>query len=80
MGSSAMGASLSKKKFKDASIDIDVTNKAINDLPDDVDIVITHKDLTERAKQKVPSAHHISVDNFLNSPQYDELVKQLKSE
>ncbi|UOQ92545.1 PTS mannitol transporter subunit IICB [Halobacillus shinanisalinarum] len=79
MGSSAMGASLLKNKFKKASIAIDVTNMAINDLPSDVDIVITHKDLTERAMQKVPNAHHISVDNFLNSPRYDELVEELKS-
>ncbi|WP_036821541.1 PTS mannitol transporter subunit IICB [Pontibacillus yanchengensis] len=80
MGSSAMGASLLKNKFKKADINIDVTNMAINDLPSDVDIVITHKDLTERAVQKVPSAHHISVDNFLNSPKYDELVTELKNE
>ncbi|MFZ0476850.1 MAG: PTS mannitol-specific transporter subunit IIBC [Halobacillus sp.] len=78
MGSSAMGASLLKNKFKKAGIDINVTNMAINDLPQDVDIVITHKDLTERAKQKVPSAHHVSVDNFLNSPKYDELVEELQ--
>ncbi|MGR9050733.1 PTS mannitol transporter subunit IICB [Halobacillus faecis] len=80
MGSSAMGASLLKNKFKKAGIQIDVTNMAINDLPNDVDIVITHKDLTERAVQRVPGAHHISVDNFLNSPKYDELVNELKSE
>ncbi|RDY71098.1 PTS mannitol transporter subunit IICBA [Halobacillus trueperi] len=80
MGSSAMGASLLKNKFKKAGIQIDVTNMAINDLPSDVDIVITHKDLTERAVQRVPNAHHISVDNFLNSPKYDELVNELKSE
>ncbi|MCA1010175.1 PTS mannitol-specific transporter subunit IIBC [Halobacillus halophilus] len=78
MGSSAMGASLLKNKFKKAGIDINVTNMAINDLPQDVDIVITHKDLTERAKQKVPSAYHVSVDNFLNSPKYDELVAELQ--
>ncbi|MFQ3546154.1 PTS mannitol transporter subunit IICB [Halobacillus rhizosphaerae] len=78
MGSSAMGASLLKNKFKKASIDINVTNMAINDLPSDVDVVITHKDLTERAMQKVPNAYHISVDNFLNSPKYDELVEELK--
>ncbi|GEN52791.1 PTS mannitol transporter subunit IICB [Halobacillus faecis] len=80
MGSSAMGASLLKNKFKKAGIQIDVTNMAINDLPNDVDIVITHKDLTERAIQRVPNAHHISVENFLNSPKYDELVNELKSE
>ncbi|WP_101846362.1 PTS mannitol transporter subunit IICB [Halobacillus sp. Marseille-P3879] len=80
MGSSAMGSSLLKNKFKKASIDIDVTNMAINDLPSDVDVVITHKDLTERAIQKVPDAYHISVENFLNSPKYDELVEELKSD
>lgn len=78
MGSSAMGASLLKNKFKKAGIDITVTNKAINEIPEDADIVITHKDLTERAKQKRPDAEHISVDNFLGSPKYDELVDRLK--
>ncbi|RCW76912.1 PTS mannitol transporter subunit IICB [Saliterribacillus persicus] len=79
MGSSAMGASLLRDKFKKADINIDVTNKAINDLPNDADIVITHKDLTDRAKAKLPAAQHISVENFLNSPKYEELVESLKT-
>lgn len=78
MGSSAMGASVLKSKIKKAGLDIEVTNSAINNLPSDADIIITHKDLTERAKAKVPQADHISVDNFLNSPKYDELVEQLR--
>ena len=77
MGSSAMGASILRKKFQKAGIDVEVTNKAINDLPKNVDIVVTHKSLTERAKQTVPQAHHISVDNFLSSPKYDELTTYL---
>ncbi len=56
-----------------------MTNTAINNLPSDADIVITHKDLTDRAKAKLPNATHISVDNFLNSPKYDELIEKLKS-
>ncbi|PAV31279.1 PTS mannitol transporter subunit IIBC [Virgibacillus profundi] len=79
MGSSAMGSSLLKNKFKKADIDIFVTNKAINEIPDDADIVITHKDLTDRAKMKLPTAEHISVENFLNSPKYEELVQRLKN-
>ncbi|MCR8642789.1 PTS mannitol transporter subunit IICBA [Paenibacillus sp. N1-5-1-14] len=79
MGSSAMGASILKKKFKEAGLQIEVTNKAINDLPHDVDVVITQKTLTDRAKSVVPSAHHISVDNFLSSPRYEELVNKLKN-
>ncbi|TRM10552.1 PTS mannitol transporter subunit IICB [Lentibacillus cibarius] len=78
MGSSAMGASLLKNKFKKANIDIDVSNTAIKAIPDDADIVITHKDLTDQAKEKLPAAEHISVENFLNSPRYDELTERLK--
>ncbi|HZG17653.1 MAG TPA: PTS mannitol transporter subunit IICBA [Candidatus Bathyarchaeia archaeon] len=78
MGSSAMGASTLRKKFKDAGLDITVTNTAINEIPADADIVVTHKNLTERAKQKVPQAEHISIENFLGSPEYDKLVQRLK--
>lgn len=79
MGSSAMGASILRKKIEEAGLEIEVGNAAINELPQDADIVITHKSLTERAMAKLPQAVHISVDNFLNSPKYDELVESLKS-
>ncbi|WP_243299041.1 PTS mannitol transporter subunit IICB [Bacillus litorisediminis] len=78
MGSSAMGASILRNKAQKAGLNIDITNTAISNIPDDADIVITHKDLTPRAKEKLPTAHHISVDNFLNSPKYDELIENLK--
>ncbi|KAA9027601.1 PTS mannitol transporter subunit IICBA [Niallia endozanthoxylica] len=78
MGSSAMGASLLRKKVKEAGLDIKVTNTAISNLPNDAQVVITQEELTPRAKQKVPAAYHISVDNFLSSPKYDQLVSQLK--
>jgi mannitol PTS system EIICBA or EIICB component len=78
MGSSAMGAASLRKKFKDVGLtEITVINTAINDIPGDADIVITHKSLTERAQVKAPSAEHISIENFLNSPEYDKLVKRL---
>lgn len=79
MGSSAMGASILKKKVKEAGIsDVDVTNLAINNLPSDVDLVVTHKDLTERARKMVPGAIHVSVDNFLGTDKYDVIVSDLK--
>ncbi len=77
MGSSAMGASLLRDKFKKANVDVEVTNTAINQLPEDADLIITHKDLTDRAKNKRPDAIHVSVENFLNSPKYQELIDQL---
>jgi PTS system mannitol-specific IIC component len=80
MGSSAMGASLLKNKAKKAGLsDIEVKNTAINQIPDDADVVITHKDLTDRARQKLPGARHVSVDNFLGSPKYDELIDEIST-
>ncbi|PLT30036.1 PTS mannitol transporter subunit IICBA [Peribacillus deserti] len=79
MGSSAMGASLLRKKVKAAGLDISVTNTAINNLPSDAQIVITQEELTPRAKNKVPNAYHISVDNFLSSPEYDSLIGRLQN-
>lgn len=81
MGSSAMGASMLRNKFKKAGLtDINVTNTAINQLPSDAQLVITQKTLTDRAIKKTPNAIHISVDNFLNSPRYEELLNSLKKD
>lgn len=78
MGSSAMGAGVLAKKVRDAGLlDITVTNMAINDLPENVDIVITHRDLTQRAKSFAPNAIHISLTNFLDSQTYNDLVTNL---
>ncbi|WP_324277952.1 hypothetical protein [Blastococcus brunescens] len=80
MGSSAMGASVLRNKIKKAGFgDVDVQNVAIANLTDDVDLVVTHQDLTPRAQSMSPSAQHVSVDNFMNSPQYDEIVEQLRT-
>jgi len=79
MGSSAMGASVLRRKIQEAGFgDVTVTNKAISNLDPDHDLVITHQDLTERAKQRTPSAYHVSVDNFMGSPRYDEVVELLQ--
>jgi PTS system mannitol-specific IIC component len=79
MGSSAMGASVLRKKVQGAGFaDVTVVNKAISNLRDDVDLVVTHRDLTDRARSKSPSAAHVSVDNFMGSPRYDEIVELLR--
>ncbi|PKA29799.1 PTS mannitol transporter subunit IICBA [Cedecea lapagei] len=78
MGSSAMGAGVLRKKVQDAGLtNISVTNSAINSLPPDVDLVITHRDLTERAMRQVPQAQHISLTNFLDSGLYSSLTERL---
>jgi len=79
MGSSAMGAGRLRKKIKAAGLDIEVVNKAIDEIPQDAQIVITHQNLTERAKQKAPQAEHISIQDFLQTPVYDQLVERLQA-
>ncbi len=78
MGSSAMGASVLRKKVKEAGFpDVTVVNKSIANLDDTYDLVVTHKDLTERARPRTPSAIQVSVDNFMASPRYDDIVAML---
>ncbi|HZM64960.1 MAG TPA: PTS mannitol transporter subunit IICB [Nakamurella sp.] len=79
MGSSAMGASVLRNKVKKAGFtDVTVVNVAIANLTDDIDLIVTHQDLTPRAQTMSPSAQHVSVDNFMNSPKYDAIVEELK--
>jgi PTS system mannitol-specific IIC component len=81
MGSSAMGASVLRNKIKKAGIeDVTVVNKAIANLDASADLVITQNQLTDRARKQTPSAVHVSVDNFMNSPKYDEVVDLVRDQ
>lgn len=79
MGSSAMGASALRKKVRKAGFaDVEVVNRAISNLTDEWDLIVTHRDLAARAYPATPSAVHVAVDNFMNSPRYDEIVALLE--
>lgn len=81
MGSSAMGASVLRNKIKKAGIDgVTVTNQAIANLDGSADLVITQNQLTDRAKAQSPDSVHVSVDNFMNSPKYDEVVEMVRAQ
>lgn len=81
MGSSAMGASVLRNKIKKAGIEgVTVTNKAIANLDGTADLIVTQNQLTDRAKAQAPDAVHVSVDNFMNSPKYDEVVEMVRAQ
>jgi len=81
MGSSAMGASVLRNKIKKAGIeDVTVVNKAIAALDGSADLVITQNQLTDRARAQSPNSVHVSVDNFMNSPRYDEVVDLVRDQ
>ena len=80
MGSSAMGASVLRDKLKKAGVTgVTVENLAVASLHDNADFVISQRELTDRARLKAPTSVHISVDNFMNSPVYDDVVREAKA-
>ncbi len=80
MGSSAMGASLLRKKAKQINLNIPISNSAINNLQDESGtLVISQYELTPRARRQSPSGMHVSVDNFLDGDRYDEILGAMLS-
>ena len=79
MGSSAMGASVLQKKIENAGFtDIKVTHASVSEVPADAQVVVCHKDLSERARKSAPNAKIITITNFMGAPEYDTLVESLK--
>lgn len=79
MGSSAMGATVLKKKLAGAGFgSIEVVHAPVSSIPKDAQIVVTHQELGERAGHSNPEARLILITNFLAAPEYDLLVEELK--
>ncbi len=79
MGSSAMGATVLKKKITAAGISgIEVIHTPVSSIPKDVQIVVTHQELRERAANSNPNAELVLITNFLAAPEYETLVEDLK--
>ncbi|MDR0400436.1 MAG: PTS mannitol transporter subunit IICBA [Treponema sp.] len=79
MGSSAMGATKLRKKILAAGItNITVIHSPVNEVPADADVIVCHKELGARAHDANPRARLVTITDFLNAPEYDELVSKLK--
>jgi PTS system mannitol-specific IIC component len=48
------------------------------DAIENADIVITQVTLTERAKARLPQAHHLSMSNFMDGGFYDQIIEKIK--
>jgi len=71
----AMGAVRLRKKVAAAGLhDVTVITRSVDHLTDGYDLVISHRDHTERARAKSPSAQHVSIEGFRSSSRYDEAV------
>lgn len=80
MGSSVMGAAVLRDKLRKAGVEhVTVVNKAVAHLDDSADLVISQRELTERARLQAPTTRHVSVDNFMSSPVYDDVVAEARA-
>ncbi len=78
MGSSAMGAAVMQRKLESAGFgNIKVTHASVSEIPADARFVICHRDLAERAQKSAPQAHLVTITNFMNAPEYDEIVNAI---
>ena len=75
-----MGATVLKKKIAAAGLDgIEVIHTPVSSIPSDVQVVVTHQELGERAAHSNPDAELVLITNFLAAPEYDTLVAELKN-
>ena len=72
-----MGATVLRKKLNQAGVNLEVIHAPVSNIPKDADIVVTHKELGDRAKTSCPTAEFVLITNFMNAPEYDELVGRL---
>ena len=78
MGSSAMGAAVMQRKLESAGFgNIKVTHASVSEIPADARFVICHEDLAERAWKSAPQARLVTITNFMNAPEYDEVVDEI---
>lgn len=80
MGSSAMGASVLRTRAKKAMLNVTVANASVSSIPEDTDLVVTHADLLNRARQnnKNPDTQFISIKNFIEAKQYDRVLEHVQ--
>ena len=78
MGSSAMGAAVLQRKLDAAGLEnIKVTHSSVSEIPAGTKFVVCHRDLVERAKKSAPNAKIVTITNFMNAPEYGQIVDDI---
>ena len=78
LGSSALGATAFKKKLDQIGMHIEVKHFAIEKVPTEADIIVTHRSLLERTRLKFADRRIITIDNFINDPVLDQLLEEFR--
>ena len=80
MGSSTMGASQFRKQLDKARLHVEVVNTSLEKIPTDADVVVTHKNLAERARMAHSDIEIVSIDNFLSDRNLNQLLARIEQQ
>ncbi|MFG6117944.1 PTS transporter subunit EIIC [Thalassobacillus sp. B23F22_16] len=78
LGSSAMGAAMLKGKLRKMDLDIAVDNASLNDIPEDADILICHRQLLKDVKLVAGSKKIIDLNTFTDRSYYEDIANDIK--
>ncbi len=74
LGSSAMAASILRRKLAQAGYAVDVAHCAVDEIPPSAGVVITHAGLAERVRQTALQAKCIAVDDLIVNDAFETLL------
>ncbi|SFJ71646.1 PTS mannitol transporter subunit IICB [Thermoflavimicrobium dichotomicum] len=78
-GSSALGATSFRKRLQKKNINgIEVKHYRIEDVPQDTDIIVVHKNLLERARLSHTNKKIITIENYIDDPNLAQLINELE--
>jgi PTS system mannitol-specific IIC component len=75
MGSSVVGSAVLRRKLEQAGLNVAVEHCALTELPPDAQLAICQRSLAERVQQIAPRARVYPVDDYINAPAYDEVLR-----
>ncbi|MDD2980936.1 MAG: PTS mannitol transporter subunit IICB [Hespellia sp.] len=79
LGSSAMGANAFRRRLEKEGITKEVKNFAIEKVPENADVIVTHESLYDRAVKANPGKRIVTIKNFMRDANLDMLLNEIKS-
>jgi PTS system mannitol-specific IIC component len=79
MGSSVVGAAVLRRKLEAARLDIPVSHAALSELQPTAEMIVCQRSLAARVAEIAPRARVYPVDDYINSPAYDQILRDLAS-
>ncbi|HEY8870183.1 MAG TPA: hypothetical protein VIM30_12455 [Candidatus Limnocylindrales bacterium] len=77
MGSSALVVSQLKRQL--AGLPVEVVHTAVSRIPNDADVILTHRSLSNQAKVAAPDHVVIPFDTFIGDPVFKRVVDALRN-